>query len=223
MSGTNDDNKMQDESNMIALQEEEIKKLRAQNEHLVSTYTESLQQQVQIDVRKEKDKLLLQYNAEQKKSILEQRNPYDFILVQEEETKKATDFNKRFNALLKQVEEFSVLSSESYGMQHDNVFLPEATTDKGYIELKKNIGSKVKEQQRVWELVASKIKKLRDDYPDIQKLRHRKIKYKKKHSAATRKKNRKKEDKQVSLKNQYSYQDAPGVDIDSDAEREDLR
>jgi len=220
-----------DSSNNVALQEEEMKKLQAQNAHMKSQFQSELQQQVQILVQKEKEKLDIQYNNELKaavsKTLLEQQNPYDFILVPNEESKKATDLNQKFETLLKQVEEFSVLASEEYGMQNSNDFLPGTTSDKGYIDIKKNISAKVTEHHRTWELVASKIKKLRVEYPEVQKLRHRRIKYKKKHSAATRKKNKKNEDKQVSLKAQYSYQDQGG-DVDSDNEappvaREDLR
>jgi len=224
-------NNMEIDSNDTALLEEEIKKLQAQNDHLVSTYGSELQkqvqQQVQQQVQLEKDKLAQKYDEEVKaakqKCLLERRNPHDFIQVEEDEKKKAVDISTRFNKLLKEVEAFSVLPSKEYGMQHDNEFLPEQTSDNGLIEIKKNIAAKVKEHHRVFDLCASKIRKLLPDYSDTQKLRHRKIKYKKKHSAATRRKNKKKEDKQVSLQALYSYEDVEGPNVDSDNDRADLR
>jgi len=203
--------KMEIDSNKTALLEEELKKLQAQNEHLVSTYS--------LELQKEKDKMSLQYSIELKAGVanklLEQRNPYDFIPVAPAEQKTASDIIQKFNDLLQHVEEFSVLPSAEYGMQLDNDFLPETTSDKGLTEMKKNIAAKVTEQHRVWDLVASKIRKIRDDYSNVQKLRHRKIKYKRKHSAAVRKQKRKREDKQIALKAQYDDED-DGSEADSD-------
>jgi len=135
-----------------------------------------------------------QYADELKKQLLLPR-PVAIadVAVDQKEVKTAQAIMKEFDAMYKSARKFAGLTSRDIGMLEDTDLLPDKTSDNGYAELQKNIETKTKRLEEKWKRIVTSMHKTRVVYSDIQKLRHTRLRYKKRHSKATNtKKNKKK-------------------------------
>jgi len=157
--------------------EQELEKQKKQ-------YETQLQQQQQLQ-----QQLQQKFNEELKRQLL---LPSHDVAVEEKEVEKATDLMKKFDDLYKSARKFAFYDSRDLGMSADTELLPDKTSQGGYVEIQKNIETKTKELQKKWKRIVTGVYKMRVMYTDIQSLRHRRIRYKKKHSKAVKTKAKKK-------------------------------
>jgi len=203
------------DGNTIALLEEEIRKLRQRDEQ-VQREKDYIVQQCQIEVKKANDK------AQQSK------HPHDFIGVDAKEQEVARQLTTTINNLVKEVAKLTSLQFTDVGIVEDTTLLPEKTSDGGLEEIDKNIKSKSAEQRKRWSRILKHMRRLRKDYTDIQKLRHRKIKYRRKHKSAAKKQEKIKAAKNTALVMKFADDEAEEdlrseSEIDRDTGMPDLR
>jgi len=169
-----------DTSNRTALDEEEIEKLRSQNQHLRSSFDAQLQQQLQLQTQQLQQQFTTAVNAKLQTS----KHPHDFIAVDAKEAHTAKELNLSIDALLKQVQTFSDLQPEEVGMLQSDELLPEKPSDGGYTEVRRRIRKRCGVMREKWAVMASDIVQLRDDIKKMQSQRHLERKYEKHNDVA---------------------------------------
>jgi len=151
--------------------------------------------------------------------VAKSKHTHDSIPVDEKEQAVAIKINSDFSKLLTSVSNFCDLDSTKLGMLEYTDLLPNKTTDEGYMEIKKDIETKTTDLQKSWKRIISNIGKLQKRYKGIQSLRHKKVKYKRKHTAATKKKDSLHKAREELKKSKYDdpgddHNDDPSSDID---------
>jgi len=164
------------DANIVAL-EAELKRLQNENKQL-HAQTEEYESEIQV-VRDE-------FNEEVKRKVQESMHPQDFIAVEEAEVQIALDLDVQIGKMFDAATSFAELQSSKLGMLSSSDLLPNKTSSDGCDSIQVNIQSQTKKLQQAWERIAGDIKKQRNKYGPIQKLRHHSIKYRTKHKVSVK-------------------------------------
>jgi hypothetical protein len=182
-----------------------LARLRAENEQLrqTSAAAEAARVEAENTSVNLRETFAEQLQVQLTDALKQSKHPHDFIAVAEEEKTKADALSTSLAGVIAKVNEFAGLDATMLGMLECKDIIPEKTSEEGLIELEKNIQVKSIEMAKACERIYTRLNKLPLKYQDIQKLKHKHVKYVEKHTKDAKVERRKKRKRQELAESRY--------------------